>query len=170
MTKKKIGVWLLVLVLGIVVIFSAYGWFLNKQKRVLVGTARPTFPYSDYSAEESEKLFPQNPENTAVTMQTPEQTHDLFLAALKKEDFDAAVNCCFREGDRGTIKEFLLGLKAKGQLQLMMSDIKDIYKDQETASSWEMTYYFSGTSKGKKMGSFMTFTKTTAGYWYIKSL
>ncbi|EKD43993.1 MAG: hypothetical protein ACD_72C00044G0004, partial [uncultured bacterium] len=31
MAKKKFFIWLLVLVLGVVLIFSAYSWFLNKQ-------------------------------------------------------------------------------------------------------------------------------------------
>ncbi len=168
MAKKKLGAWLLVLVLGVVAIFSAYGWFLNKQKRVLVGTARPTFPYSDYSDAELQKMFPHDAENTAPTVQSPEQTHDLFLAALKKEDFDAAVNCCFREGDRVKMKEFLVGLKSKGQLSLMMSDIKDIKK--ENIGSVVSEYSYLGTYNGDKVGNMMTFIKTTSGYWYIESL
>ena len=168
--RNKIAIWLVVVFLALASIFGAYSWFLGKQARVLSGTARPDFPFSDYSRTELEKLFPQNPENLAVTIQTPEETHAKFLAALKKEDFDEAVNCCFREGDRVRMKEFLLGVKGKGLLSVMMNDIKEIRKDKDTENSWEVVYIFSGTSKGEKTAGHLEFTKTTSGIWYIKSL
>jgi len=168
--RNKIAIWLGVVVLALIAIFSAYSWFLWKQARVLSGTARPDFPYSDYSSTQLEAMYPQNPENLAPNIQTPEETHAKFLAALKKEDFDEAVNCCFRVGDRDRMKEFLVGVKGKGMLPLMINDIKEIYKDNETENSWETTYIYSGTSKGKKVGNIMEFTKTTGGIWYIKSL
>ncbi|KKQ40650.1 MAG: hypothetical protein US58_C0014G0012 [Candidatus Magasanikbacteria bacterium GW2011_GWA2_37_8] len=49
----------LFLVVGAVMIFAGYGWFLNRMARVDTGTARPTFPYRDYSLEELNKLYPQ---------------------------------------------------------------------------------------------------------------
>lgn len=165
---KKFFLGLGILIVGVILVIAPYNWFLGKQQRVLNGTARPTFPYSDYSDSELEKLYPHDAENTAPTVQSPEETHKKFLLALKKEDFDEAVNCCFREGDRVKMKEFLIELKSKGQLDLMMGDIKGIYKDN--VGSVEATYVYSGTSKGKKVGSFMTFIKTTNGYWYIESL
>ncbi len=167
MAKKKFFIWLLVLVLGVVLIFSAYSWFLNKQERVLNGTARPDFPYSDYSTVELNQLYPQEPENNAPTVQSPEQTHAKFLAAVKKGDFDEAVNCCFREGDRVGMKAHLEDLKNKGLLGVMLSDIKEIRKDYE--DSWTRTYVFSGISKGEKTAGFLEFIKTTSGIWYLKS-
>ncbi|MFA6547723.1 MAG: hypothetical protein WCT11_02115 [Candidatus Magasanikbacteria bacterium] len=166
--RKKIVVCLVVVILVLMAIFSAYGWFLKKQARVLSGTARPDFPFSDYSPAQLEALYSQNPENLAPTIQTPEETHQKFLAALKKEDFDEAVDCCFREGDKVGMKEFLIGVKNKGLLPVMMNDIKEIHKDTE--NSWEATYVYAGTSKGKKVGNIMEFIKTTSGIWYIKSL
>lgn len=165
---KKISIWVGVPLLVVFFIFGSYSWFLGRQARVDNGTASPDFPYRDRSAEELEKLFPQNPENNAPTVQSPEETHAKFLAALKKEDFDEAVNCCFREGDRVGMREFLMGLKKKGQLDLMMSDIKTISKSNE--NSWVASYVYSGTLDGKKVGNIMEFIKTTAGIWYIKSL
>lgn len=168
--RKNIAIWLGVVVLALFAIFSAYSWFLGKQARVLSGTARPDFPFSDYSKAQLEAMYPQNPENLAPNIQTPEETHAKFLAALKKEDFDEAVNCCFRVGDRERMKEFLLGVKSKGMLPLMMSDIKEIRKDKDTENSWETTYIFTGTLGKEKIANFMIFTKTTSGIWYIKSL
>lgn len=165
---KKIFLGLGILILGVLLIFGCYDWFLQKQQRVLNGTARPTFPYSDYADSDLEKLFPHDADNTAPTIQSPEETHQKFLTALKKEDFDEAVSCCFREGDRVKMKEFLTGLKNKGQLNLMMSDIKDIRQD--VIGSMTATYIYSGTYNSEKVTNFMTFIKTTNGYWYIESL
>jgi len=90
----------LFLVVGAVMIFAGYGWFLNRMARVDTGTARPTFPYRDYSLEELNKLYPQYITYDDVpTIQTPEQTHQKFIEALKREDFDEAARCCFKEGD-----------------------------------------------------------------------
>lgn len=165
---KKFFLGGIILISGFVLIFGAYDWFLQKQKRVLNGTARPTFPYSDYSDSELEKLYPHDADNSTPTVQSPEETHRKFLIALKKEDFDEAVNCCFREGDRRKMKEFLFDLKKKSQLNLMMSDIKEIHKD--LMGNMTATYIYSGTYKGEKVANFMTFIKTSNGYWYIESL
>lgn len=165
---KKILLWVGLPILGVVFILGSYAWFLNKQVRVLNGTASPNFPYMDRSVAELEQLYPQNPENNASTVQSPEETHAKFLAAVKKGDFDEAVNCCFRDGDRAGMKDFLENLKKKGQIDLMLNDLKDIHKDYE--DSWTRVYIFSGTLKGKKVAGHLEFTKTTAGIWYIKSL
>lgn len=165
---KKYFLGLGILILGVALIFISYDWFLQKQQRVLNGTARATFPYSDYSDDELQKLFPHDVENNAPTVQSPEETHQKFLTALKKEDFDEAVNCCFRVGDRERMKTFLIDLKKKGQLSLMMSDIKEIYKD--IVGNMTATYIYNGTYNGKKVGNTMTFIKTSDGYWYIESL
>ncbi|OGH89490.1 MAG: hypothetical protein A2537_01805 [Candidatus Magasanikbacteria bacterium RIFOXYD2_FULL_36_9] len=167
--RNKIAIWLGVVVLALIAIFSAYSWFLGKQARVLSGTARPDFPFSDYSSTQLEAMYPQNPENLAPNIQTPEETHAKFLAALKKEDFDEAVNCCFRVGDRVRMKEGLIKLKETGELKQMVNDL-DTKIVKETENSWESTYSFSTINNGKKFGHSINFTKTTGGIWYIKSL
>jgi len=165
---KKLIFYPTIFLFGIFLIFAFYAWFLNRQARVLVGTARPTFPYSDYSLTELEKMYPHDYYNNAPTVQSPEETHQRFLAALKKEDFNEAVNCCFREGDRLGMKDFLMGVKQRGQLPLMISDLKIIYKD--TVNDYEAVYIYNGTYNGKKVGNTIDFIKTSKGYWYIKSL
>ena len=152
-------------------IFLSYSWFLHKQARVLVGTARPTFPYSDYNLDELNKLYPQEPNWDKIPdQQTPEQTHALFVAAVKKGDFNEAVNCCFRPGDRVKTLEFLNGLKQKGMIDLMVGDItRDFQKDMKLDSM--ATYVYNGTSRDNKLSAgFMKFRKTTDGIWYIESL
>ncbi|MFA7653870.1 MAG: hypothetical protein WCX97_02395 [Candidatus Magasanikbacteria bacterium] len=170
---KKVWFWGTVVV-GIIVLFLLFlisiGWFTQKQERVQMGLANPKFPYRNYNQAELNKMYPQYIDYSGVAdKQTPEQTHALFLAALKKGDFDAAVNCCFREGDRAKQKEFLNGVKEKGMLDLMISDITKI--DPDFKSENKATYIFDGTSKsGEKNAGFMTFVKVSDGIWYIESL
>jgi hypothetical protein len=164
---KKFFIYPIVIIFGIFFIFGMYVWFLNKQARVLVGTARPDFPYRDYSLEELKKIFPHDYENNAPTIQSPEETHQKFLSALKEENFDEAVNCCFREGDRSKIKKFLIDVKQRGQLSLMISDLTEIKKD--IVGNINAVYIYNGTYKGEKIGNTIDFIKTSKGYWYIKS-
>ena len=166
---KKFFLGLGILVLGVILIAGAYSWFLQKQQRVLNGTARPDFPYSDYSDSELEKLYPHDAENITSTVQSPEETHQKFLTALKKEDFNEAVNCCFREGDRVKIKEGLVSLKKSGELKQMIKDLDtDIKLDLD--GSVERTYEYSIKKDNKIFGVSINFIKTSNGYWYIESL
>jgi hypothetical protein len=108
-------------------------------------------------------------ENTAVTVQTPEQTHRLFVDALKKGDFDAAVNCCFREGDRAGMKANLEEIKQKGRLGQMIGDL-DTVITPELVSDMTASYSYVIKEGGQKFGSDLSFTKTFQGIWYIESL
>ena len=165
---KKAVFYPTIIIFGIFFIFGAYAWFLDKQARVLVGTASPDFPYRDYSLQELDKIFPHDFENNAPTIQSPEETHQKFLTALKKENFEEAVSCCFREGDRSKMKDFLMGVKQRGQLSLMISDLSEIKKD--IIGSANAVYIYSGTYKGEKIGNTIEFIKTSKGFWYIKSI
>ena len=166
---KKIVLWVGLPIIAVVFILGSYSWFLGRQQRVLNGTASPNFPYMDRSTAELEQLYPQNPENNAPTVQSPEETHAKFLAAVKKGDFDEAVNCCFREGDRVGMKAGLEKLKEKGELKQMINDLDtDIKLDLE--NSWERTYTYSAKRNGRNIGTTIDFVKTTSGIWYIKSL
>jgi len=143
-------------------------WFGARQARVLAGFAHPTFPYSDYTMEELGTMFPQYVENNAPTVQSPEQTHQKFLTALKKGDFDEAVRCCFAEGDRERMKKEILDIKDRGYLPTMISDLAIIKKDFVT--SWKASYIYSGMYNGKKVANFLQFIKSQNGIWYIESL
>ena len=158
-----------VLVLGLAGIIGGGRWFSNKMARVNTGAASPTFPYSDYSMEELERLYSETPENTAVTIRTPEETHRLFVEALKKGDFEAATECCFREGDRDRIKTGLEKVKKSGELQQMINDI-DQKIDRESMDSWKAVYSFGILEDGKNFGHLLRFIKTTQGVWLIESL
>ena len=99
--RTKILVFLLVISIIVIVCISAfYGWFLFQRDRIITGTARSYFPYTDYSVDQLYKMYPQTMNENVVTTQTPEQTHAKFIAALKAQDFDEAVKCCFFEKDQ----------------------------------------------------------------------
>lgn len=159
-----------VLAVGLILVFGGYGWFLKKQERVLNGTARPNFPYRDYNQEELNKMYPQYIDYSDVpTKQTPEETHQKFLAALKKKDFTEAVNCCFREGDRERMKARLEDIEQKGLLDIMMGDLNRDFK-LENNSGTVAVYSYSVLKNGDKFAGALEFIKNSKGFWYIKSL
>ena len=159
----------LVLVFGVAAIFGGYFWFTKKQERVMLGLARPVWPYSDYSVAELNKLYPQYANVDVVTTQTPEQTHAKFIAALKKGDLDEAVRCCFREGDQKRMKEGLEKIKAQGELSGMIKDL-DTEMKKDFVGDTKATYEYVVQSEGKKFGSLIEFVKNNQGVWLIESL
>jgi len=168
MRKKVIFGAIGILILGVAFIFYSYGWFLGKQERVLTGTARPEFPYNDYTIDEMNKMYPQYVENNAPTIQTPEQTYDKFRAALRKGDLDEAVKCCFREGEQMKWRDGLEEIKNEGLLDDMIKDLGEIEK--ETMNDWEANYSYATIKDGEKIGHIVSFIKTSQGIWLIESL
>lgn len=149
-------------------------WFSGRQARVLAGFAHPTFPYSDYSMEELGTMFPQYVENNAPTVQSPEETHQKFLTALKKGDFEEAVRCCFAEGERERMKSGLEKVKQSGDLLEMIKNLDTkitIGKNQDINNGVSsVTYYYYVLRDGQKIGSTIDFLKSKDGIWYIESL
>lgn len=159
-----------IFIFGLFLVFGGYGWFLNKQERVLNGLARPNFPYRDYNQEELNDLYPQYVDYSNVPdKQTPEQTHQKFLAALKKKDFTEAVSCCFREGDRERMKSGLERLNDSGELIQMIKDLDTDIKLDLNGDTMK-TYSYFAVRNSKKLGATIEFIKNSNGIWYIKSL
>lgn len=156
-------------VFGLIGIFILSGIMVDRQKLVAAGLARPEFPYKKYTQEEINKLYPPQliNENVATT-QSPEETHKKFIENLKKGDINAAVECCFREGDWSEQKKFIQGVKDKGMYNLMINDLSVIKEDKSMTFDNSATYLYSGTLKGEKVGNFMHFVKTSDGKWLIK--
>ena len=152
-----------------IIIFCSYAWFLNKQKRVLTGTARPTFPYSDYSLEELNKLYPQYLNVDVKTTRTPEETHKMFVERLKAGDLDGAVECCFAKGDWEGMKAGLARVKAKGELGIMVGDLDTEIKEDFVGDTLA-TYFYSVIDSDKKLKEYLSFEKNSEGIWLIKSL
>jgi hypothetical protein len=150
-------------------IFGAYGWFLERQERVLGGFARPNFPYSDYSVEELGKMFPQYANENVITVRTPEETHKMFVERLKVGDLNGAVECCFRTGDWSEMKAGLEKVRAKGQLDLMVKDLDTEIKSNFIGDTLASFDYLTSKNGGDVMGS-ISFIKNNQGIWLIKSL
>lgn len=87
-TFVKIILYYLLFVIGLLLILGGYVWYLNRQHLVQLGLCRSNFPYTKYSVEELEKMYPQYPNEKVATVQTPEQTYAKFIEALKKGDVE----------------------------------------------------------------------------------
>ncbi len=164
--RLTILVLILVFVLGIFWLVVGYGWFLQKQERVANGVANPKFPYRDYTLEELNTMYPQYLNVDVPTTQTPEQTHRLFLTALKEGDIDKAVECCVVKSKQKEMREGLIRVAEKEQLQLMISDLDTSIKvrlESDDRSS------YSYTTKSSNLTSFLEFLNDN-GKWLINSL
>ena len=166
-------IWLVVgacSLLVVIILGGFYIWFLKQQPKIITGTARPDFPYTNYSLDELNNLYPQTLYEDVTTTQTPEETHAKFIAALKKEDFDEAVNCCFFEEDREAMLNEFIQIKKDGNLDVMIEDLSNINKDMLLDTIGVYSYEATIDTKGSKGASFMEFNKNQNGVWLIKSL
>ncbi|MBU0546207.1 hypothetical protein KKA13_03055 [Patescibacteria group bacterium] len=159
----------LVLIFGTIAIFGGYIWFSKKQERVRLGLARSVWPYSDYTVDELDKLYPQYANADVPTTQTPEETHAKFIAALKKGDLDEAVECCFKEGVREKVKEGLEKVEAQGELEEMVNDL-DTTISKDFVGDTKATYEYIVKAGDKEYGSLIEFEKNNQGIWLIDAL
>lgn len=152
-----------VLILGLAGIFGGYGWFLNKQKRVLTGTARSTFPYGDYSLEELNRLYPQYPLENVKTTQTSEETYAKLITALKVGDIKLASESFIVKRQA----EYLRALEKFKDDNKMSEIIKTLdrpIKLKEKLDSFAYYVYDSSST------SEIIFMKDLNGIWKIDSL
>lgn len=170
-TRKKVWIGIGVFtVLSILSIVYSLGVVVARLDRVNIGLAWPEFPYSDYTQEELEKLYPQENVRPAVpTVRTPEETHKIFIEKLKAGDIDGAVECCFVEGDQSYMKEGLNMMKSEERLEAGIAKIENIEKstismDKPRESSYEyMTSY-----KGLEFASSIRFKQNNEGIWLME--
>jgi len=154
----------LILIAGLLFIFYCYGWFLIKQKMVISGNARPEFPYTRYTEDELNKMYPQYSNENVPTRQTPEQTYTKFIEALKKGDLEEImVNFSGKKYQeyKSSFDDDIKNNKLIENIKLF--DRKLILKsDLETLKS----YYLEGLSKE----FFIEFVKQSDGDFKIESL
>jgi len=149
-------------------IFLYMRWFGIRQERVLTGAASPNWPYRDFTIAELEKNAPQYLNVDVATTQTPEQTHAKFMEALRKEDFRAAAECCFKRGQWDEMEKNFKMVKDKGMLDLMVGDLSVI--KQEMMLDTIATYTYSSIINCEKYAQKIRFEKDSRGVWLIKSL
>jgi len=171
MSKKK-KFWLIVSVVAIVtpiLIFFAYSWVWDRLELVERGLASPEFPYTKYSQQKLEEMYPSHEDNAnAPTTRTPEETHKMFVEKLKEGDLDGAVECCFVKDKQEEMKLGLQRVKDGDKLELMISDISVV--EQEMMLDTIATYFYVGEIDGKKYANTMEFIKNSEGVWLIESL
>jgi len=167
MTKKRKGLLAtLIFIIGVLLILIFTGWMLDRQTLVAEGLAKPKFPYLKYSQQELFKIYGTNEPADIMTTQSPEQTHAIFMAHLKANEIDEAVECCFRRGEWGETKEFIQRVKDEGKFDTMVSDLSVIEKDLMFDAT--AVYLYDGTYKGEKVGNVIEFIKDSSGKWLIK--
>ena len=110
----------------------------------------------------------QEPNAGVATVQTPEETHAIFMEALINKDISSAVECCVAENRRQIIKEILFGTEQKGLYEVMLKELGTIASS--TVSASRATYVYSGavSEEGVEVGR-MVFTKNNRGIWLIES-
>jgi len=170
MTKKFIILSISALIVGILLILWTLGWFLDKQYKVAEGLAEAKFPYAEYSVEKLKEMFPDYIDRSNITnTQTPEQTHRLFVENLKAGQIDEAVECCFRKGEWGEIKEGLNKIKNDNKLIGMINDLDtEIMLNVDLGNKKTYDYYV--IENGLNMTIPITFIKSSDGQWLIESL
>mgnify|MGYP001558966946 CR=1 FL=1 len=168
---KKFFRWALIyllLVIGLFLILVGVNWYLIKQKEVRLGMAKPSFPYTKYSQDELDKMYPQYPNENVATRVTPEQTYAKLIAALKAGDWEEA-SLQFTAEKQGEWLESLKKIKEDGLMGQMIGDLdKDLKKVMMDYSI--ATYSISILKDGEKWGNNIDFIKDSNGDWKIKSL
>lgn len=157
-------------ILGIssALLFYGYGWFITKQVRVANGIAKPTFPYNDYGRDELESMYPQVANENVATTRTPEVTHKMFVEKLKVGDLNGAVECCVVKGEWQTMKDGLVKVKVKGELDEMVRDL-DVRLEKNFLGDTLSSYDYSVNRNGKDVIGNISFEKNRDGIWLIKS-
>lgn len=151
----------------ILLIIGFYLWFAQSQLFVKAGLAKKEFPYKLYTTFELQGMYSQEPLENVTTTQTPEQTHALFISALRKGDIDGAVECCVVKSNQEKMREKLNRIKDVDNFMLMVRDIENIEKEADFES--KKTYSFYIEEEGVKYGQIMAFQKNFDGVWMIES-
>ncbi len=153
----------------ILLIIGFYLWFAQSQLFVKAGLAKKEFPYKLYTTFELQGMYSQEPLENVTTTQTPEQTHALFISALRKGDIDGAVECCVVKSEKNIIKKELERIRKSDKFMIMLKDIENISltNDQDNESKRVFTYFIE--DKGEKFGQSFIFQKNLDGVWMIES-
>ena len=170
-SMKKIFRWALIyllLVIGLFLILVGVNWYLIKQKDVRLGMARPMFPYTKYSQNELDKMYPQYLNENVPTRVTPEQTYAKLLAALKAGDLEKASQQFTAEQQSEGLKS-LKKIKEDGLLAQMIGDL-DKKLNKNMMSGAMAQFMISIDKDGEKWARPVDFIKDSNGDWKIKSL
>lgn len=155
------------LVVGLFLILVGVNWYLIKQREARLGLARPVFPYTKYSQDELDKMYPQYPNENVPTRVTPEETYAKLIAALKVGNL-AEASLQFTAGQQAEWLESLKKIQEKGLLDEMVGDLGNIEK--RNADNIRASYEVIASESGRNIGRPIVFIKDSNGDWKIKSL
>lgn len=164
MTRKtifKIIGYYILLVGGMFLILAGANWYMLKQDAIRIGLARPDFPYTKYSQDELNKMYPQYPNENVPTTQTPEETYAKFIAALKAGDIDGAMNN-FGQKNYDEHREILVKEQKKDNFGSILKILDQPIKSEmklETIAQYRLRDKY-----------FIEFIKDIDGIWKIESL
>jgi len=153
----------------ILALFGGYIWFAQSQLFVKAGLAKKEFPYKLYTTFELQGMYSQEPLENVTTTQTPEQTHALFISALRKGDIDGAVECCVVKVNKEKMRENILRIKEKGMFMSMIKDIENIDPTDDVKNESKRIFTYSIEEDGKEWGQSFIFQKNLDGVWMIES-
>lgn len=156
-------------IIFILALFGGYIWFAQSQLFVKAGLAKNQFPYKLYTTVQLEGMYSQDPLENIATTQTPEQTHALFISALRKGDIDGAVECCVLKVNKEKMRENILKIKEKGMFMSMIKDIENIDPTDDVENESKRIFTYSIEEDGKEWGQSFIFQKNLDGVWMIES-
>ncbi len=162
MTKKGWGITAIAVVAVIFFILLTYSCVYDRLVLVEKGLASPNFPYTKYSQEELNKMYPQYPLENISTTQSPEETYNKFLEYVKAND-EKNASSLFVGSNKEDFVNALDNAKKNGNLSNLYSKLpKEIKKEY----CWDTICEYKGVPNGESI----TFRKTFNGMWLIKSL
>lgn len=161
-TLLVLGLTVALLLIGLVVWCLAYNRQLAR-----MGLADGHFPWRRFSAEQLMMLYNQEPAENVPTTRDAEETHELFMRALRAGDWQEAVDCCVVPGKREEYLALFQDVESKGLTEVMIGDLSEIRKDWGSDS--KIVYIYSGTWNGEKIANTLSFIKNLQGVWLIES-
>ena len=169
-TLKKIIIVCAIIIIAIILIWQGFSWWQTKQLKIQQGLARDKFPYSDYTQEELNKMYPQIKNADVPTRTTPEQTYAKLREALKTNNLEMAIEQLSEESqgykeNKDIIKKFYNENKFMELYREYPEKINKVHM-YEAIAQYEYEYIKDGKTFVYSIG----FIKDSNGDWKIDSL
>ena len=159
---SKILIWLVCF--AVCFLLGLSFWYTAKSRRVLVGTAEPNFPFSDYTTTQLRQLYPQEPNVNVDDTHSPEQTYAQLRQYVREEKISQALTL-FSSRYQERYKSIFEQAQSKGTWAEFYTKLESqIVKDQNNCWLTICTYIM------KESGVEINFIKDKQGVWLIESL
>jgi len=153
---------LTILFIGSAFIFGCYGWFIDKQKKVLLGLSRSTFPYNNYT--DNELYFGLSNNINTKTIRTPNRTYKLLRIYVQNKQIVEALTL-FSSKYKDEYKKLLETAYQNNNISEFSEKLEEnIIKDNLNCYEFRCTYLMEDS------GNAIEFVKNKQGEWLIESL